>query len=128
MQKRQRELEEKYEAMWDSGKGSHHPDFDPEAKGEGVVKASRETEEVSTCRRAGIDLRTDQKKASHGHHQERHQARVQGEGPCAASPAPGLRPSPPARSALCRGERARGLTPSPQKIEEGADVNFCFSQ
>ena len=105
MQKRQRELEEKYEAMWDSGKGSHHPDFDPEAKGEGVVKASRETEEVRTCRRAGIDLRTDQKKASHGHHQERHQARVQGEDlvPRPPPPASGRRRRPAARSAAASG-------------------------
>ena len=46
MQKRQRELEEKYEAQWDGGKGSHVPDFDPTAKGADVVKASRETEEL----------------------------------------------------------------------------------
>ena len=31
MKKRQKEAEEKYEAMWDGGKGSHHPDYDPEA-------------------------------------------------------------------------------------------------
>lgn len=44
MRKRQKEAEEAYEAMWNGGKGSHHPDFDPEAVGEDVVKASRETE------------------------------------------------------------------------------------
>lgn len=31
MRKRQKEAEEAYEAMWDNGKGSHHPDYDPEA-------------------------------------------------------------------------------------------------
>ena len=46
MQKRQRELEERYEAQWDGGKGSHVPDFDPTAKGADAVKASRETEEL----------------------------------------------------------------------------------
>ena len=44
MKKRQKEAEEAYEAQWDGGKGSHHPDFDPEAVGDDVVKASRETE------------------------------------------------------------------------------------
>lgn len=31
--------------QWDEGKGSHHPDYNPHAKGE-VTKASRETEEL----------------------------------------------------------------------------------
>lgn len=31
MKKRQKEAEAAYEAQWDGGKGSHHPDFDPEA-------------------------------------------------------------------------------------------------
>ena len=34
MMKRQAELEAKYEAMWDGGKGSHHPDYDPSATGD----------------------------------------------------------------------------------------------
>lgn len=46
MAKRQKEMEEAYEAMWDDGRGSHHPDYDPEAIGEDVVKANRETEEL----------------------------------------------------------------------------------
>lgn len=46
MRKRQKEAEEAYEAQWNGGQGSHHPDFDPEATGEDVVKASRETEEL----------------------------------------------------------------------------------
>ena len=33
MAKRQKEMEEAYEAMWDEGRGSHHPDYDPEATG-----------------------------------------------------------------------------------------------
>ena len=32
--------------QWDDGKGSHHPDYNPYAKGENVIKASRETEEL----------------------------------------------------------------------------------
>ena len=32
--------------QWDSGKGSHHPDYKPESKGKDVHKASRETEEL----------------------------------------------------------------------------------
>jgi hypothetical protein len=46
MKKRQKELETTYEAQWDGGRGSHHPDFDPEATGDDAVKASRETEEL----------------------------------------------------------------------------------
>ena len=32
--------------QWDGGKGSHHPDYDPSATGDDVVKASRESEEM----------------------------------------------------------------------------------
>ena len=46
MMKRQRALEAEYEAQWDNGKGSHHPDYDPTVTGDDVVKASRETEEL----------------------------------------------------------------------------------
>lgn len=46
MRKRQKEQEEAYEAQWDSGKGSHHPDYDPTVYGDQAVKASRETEEL----------------------------------------------------------------------------------
>jgi len=31
MKKRQKEVERVYEEQWDGGKGSHHPDYDPEA-------------------------------------------------------------------------------------------------
>lgn len=31
MKKRQKEVERAYEEQWDGGKGSHHPDYDPEA-------------------------------------------------------------------------------------------------
>ncbi len=33
-------------SQWDEGKGSHHPDYNPQAKGKHVMKASRETEEL----------------------------------------------------------------------------------
>ncbi|KAK9916075.1 hypothetical protein WJX75_008265 [Coccomyxa subellipsoidea] len=46
MKKRQKEADDVYEAQWDSGRGSHHPDYDPYARGDDVVKASRETEEL----------------------------------------------------------------------------------
>lgn len=46
MRKRQKELDDAYEAQWDGGKGSHHPDYDPTALGKDVVKASRATEEL----------------------------------------------------------------------------------
>lgn len=46
MTKRQKEKDDAYEAQWDSGRGSHHPDFDPYAFGNTVVKASRQTEEL----------------------------------------------------------------------------------
>lgn len=46
MRKRQKEADDAYEAQWDNGKGSHHPDYDPYALGEDVVKATRVTEEL----------------------------------------------------------------------------------
>lgn len=46
MKKRRKEKDDAYEAQWDSGRGSHHPDFDPYAFGNDVVKASRLTEEL----------------------------------------------------------------------------------
>ena len=46
MKKRQAAIDEAYEAMWDGGKGSHHPDYQPTASGPGVNKATRETEEL----------------------------------------------------------------------------------
>lgn len=47
MKRRQREAAEAYEAQWAGGLGSHHPDYDPTVPpGEGVVKASRPTEEL----------------------------------------------------------------------------------
>ena len=49
MRKRQAEAAELYEKQWDNGKGAHHPDYDPEAVGENVVKGSRATEELYNC-------------------------------------------------------------------------------
>ena len=46
MAKRQAAIQESYEAQWNGGLGSHHPDYDPYAKGPGVTKANRETEEM----------------------------------------------------------------------------------
>ena len=46
MKKRQAAIDEAYEAQWDGGRGSHHPDYNPEAAGQGVVKGTRETEEL----------------------------------------------------------------------------------
>ena len=46
MLKRQAAIDEAYEAVYDGGKGSHHPDYQPTASGPGVVKATRETEEL----------------------------------------------------------------------------------
>lgn len=46
MKKRQKEADDAYEAQWDNSRGSHHPDYDPYARGDDVVKASRETEEL----------------------------------------------------------------------------------
>ena len=46
MKKRQKEIDDAYEEQWNDGYGAHHPDFDPDASGEDVVKASRETEEL----------------------------------------------------------------------------------
>lgn len=49
MRKRQAEAAELYEKQWDNGKGAHHPDYDPEAVGDGVIKANRATEELYNC-------------------------------------------------------------------------------
>jgi hypothetical protein len=46
MKKRQKEADDAYEAQWDGGRGAHHPDYDPEAIGDDVVKANRATEEL----------------------------------------------------------------------------------
>ena len=46
MKKRQAAIDEAYEAQWDGGKGSHHPDYNPRAMGPHVTKATRETEEL----------------------------------------------------------------------------------
>jgi hypothetical protein len=46
MKKRQKEADDAYEAQWDGGRGAHHPDYDPEAIGDGIVKANRATEEL----------------------------------------------------------------------------------
>lgn len=46
MKKRQDAICAAYEAQWNAGKGSHHPDYRPDAYGENVAKASRETEEL----------------------------------------------------------------------------------
>ena len=46
MKKRQDAISAAYEAQWNGGKGSHHPDYRPNASGPDVVKASRETEEL----------------------------------------------------------------------------------
>jgi hypothetical protein len=37
MRRRQKEAAEAYEAMWDGGRGSHHPDYDPEVRPATVV-------------------------------------------------------------------------------------------
>ncbi|KAL6779868.1 hypothetical protein ACKKBG_A14075 [Auxenochlorella protothecoides x Auxenochlorella symbiontica] len=65
MKKRQKALDEAYEAQWDGGRGSHHPDYDPEATGEGVVKASRETEELYNAI-VKNDIKTVYKKIEEG--------------------------------------------------------------
>ena len=46
MRKRQKEADDAYEAQWNAGKGSHHPDYDPYAMGDDIQKASRQTEEL----------------------------------------------------------------------------------
>ena len=46
MKKRAAEAAAAYEAAWDSGAGSHHPDFDPDAAAAGSPRATRPTEEL----------------------------------------------------------------------------------
>lgn len=65
MRKRQKEITDAYEAQWDGGKGSHHPDYDPTIGGEGVVKANRATEELYNAI-VKDDLKTVYKKIEEG--------------------------------------------------------------
>lgn len=65
MKKRQKALDDAYEAQWDGGRGSHHPDYDPEASGEGVLKAGRETEELYNAI-VKNDIKTVYKKIEEG--------------------------------------------------------------
>lgn len=65
MRKRQKEKEDAYEAQWDNGRGSHHPDYDPYAQGDNVVKASRFTEELYNAI-VKNDIRTVYEKISEG--------------------------------------------------------------
>ena len=44
MKKRAAEAAAAHEAAWDGGRGSHHPDFDPEAAVDGAPRATRQTE------------------------------------------------------------------------------------
>ncbi|CAG9462767.1 unnamed protein product [Pedinophyceae sp. YPF-701] len=46
MQKRREARQKAYDEMWNDGKGSHHPDYDPYVFGKDAVKASRATEEL----------------------------------------------------------------------------------
>ncbi len=46
MRRRAKEKADAYEAQWNGGLGSHHPDYDPTYSGPDAVKASRATEEV----------------------------------------------------------------------------------
>jgi hypothetical protein len=46
LKKRQAAIDEAYEAQWDGGRGSHHPDYNPTEDGVSVRKATRETEEL----------------------------------------------------------------------------------
>jgi hypothetical protein len=39
MQKRLKEKQDAYDAQWDNGNGSHHPDYNPTASGPNVLKA-----------------------------------------------------------------------------------------
>ena len=61
----QKDIEEAYELQWDSGKGSHHPDYKPESKGKAVHKASRETEELLMAL-IKIDVKLVYKKSEEG--------------------------------------------------------------
>ena len=65
MRKRQKEKEDAYEAQWDNGRGSHHPDYDPYAQGDSILKASRHTEELYNAI-VKNDVRTVYEKISEG--------------------------------------------------------------
>lgn len=143
MKKRQKEVERVYEEQWDGGRGSHHPDFDPEASGDDVVKASRETEELYNAlvkvgtqgggwwvAAAGIAQERRACMAAAGGGRGAHARCPSTVQPRCTSPRLSLLEhhsvfSPPARA-----------TPSAQndirlvykKVEEGADVNFVFGR
>lgn len=103
MKKRQAAIDESYEAQWDGGRGSHHPDYDPTADGSDVVKATRETEELLM---AIIKVRGEAPLRARG---------VRCETKC----------PPPARWPRPTQNDIRLVY---KKIEEGADVNFVFGK
>lgn len=41
MQKRLKEKQDAYDAQWDNGNGSHHPDYNPTVSGPNVLKARK---------------------------------------------------------------------------------------
>jgi hypothetical protein len=105
MKKRQSAIDEAYEAVWDGGKGSHHPDYQPAASGPGVEKATRETEEllnaIIKARRGARGVRR-----AHG--------------------ASGCVPDATAEQTRAVLRAQNDIRLVYKKIEEGADVNFVF--
>jgi hypothetical protein len=47
MQKRLKEKKDAYDAQWDNGNGSHHPDYDPTAAGDKVCPAAVATADTA---------------------------------------------------------------------------------
>ena len=108
MEKRQTAIDEAYEAVYDGGKGSHHPDYQPTASGPDVVKATRETEEllnaIIKARSAARDAR-----------------RARGAPAC-------VRDATAAEQARAAPRAQNDIRLVYKKVEEGADVNFVFGK
>ncbi len=116
MKKRQAAIDEAYEAQWDGGRGSHHPDYNPQATGPDARKATRETEEllnaIIKARGAACGTRPAQRRDA-----RRSGARQPRRGAARAA-----RLTPRARPRRAQND----IRLVYKKIEEGADVNFVF--
>lgn len=102
-----------YDNQWSGGKGSHHPDYDPLALGEDVVKASRVTEGESRY----LDIYGDKAGEFNSNILERVKFLIEIYFHCTA-------PHAELYLAIVEGDVRKVY----KKIQQGADVNFVFGR
>lgn len=107
MQKRLKEKQEAYDAQWDNGKGSHHPDYDPTIPA-GIKVRQRK---LSQCSLAYADMLDDAGAATTANKSPPHPLQAQAD-----------RATEELYNAIVKNDLAAVY----DKIAEGADVNFVF--